>query len=246
MVSATKITRLETGVRGVNLRDVRDLCNFYEVGADERAHLMNLAKQSHEDSWWQRYDLPYSTYVGLEAAAASIADFKSDVLHGLLQTDGYARAILEATLPDPTGDRIGEMVESRRARQGVLTGEQPARFWAVIDEAVLRRVVGGPATMREQIDALIERAAQPNVDLQVLPLGVGAHPALNSTFTILQFVEDVPDVVYVEGLLGYHYLESSSDLARYRRVFDQLRAIALTPKESIAQFAAIAKTFADR
>jgi len=246
MVSSTKISRLETGARGVSLRDVRDLCDVYGVSAEEREHLMSLARQSREDSWWQRYDLPYSTYVGLESAATSISDFKSDVVHGLLQTDNYAHAVLEATVPDPSDERLAQIVESRRARQRLLTDDSPVQLWAIIDEAAVRRLVGTPDTMREQLQALVERAALPNVDLQLLPFSVGAHPAMQSTFTILHFDEDVPDVVYVEGLLGNHYLEAKADILRYRRVFDQLRATALSPKDSVAQFTAIAKTFVDQ
>jgi transcriptional regulator with XRE-family HTH domain len=245
MVSATKITRLETGARGVNMRDIRDLCNFYEVSEAEREHLMRLARQSREDSWFQHYDLQHPTYIGLEASAASIADYKSDVINGLLQTERYARAILEATLPDPTEDKIEQNVESRRVRQRLLTDEPPLGLWAVIHEAALRTYIGGPDVMREQLETLVERAAQPNVDLQLLPFTAGAHPAINSTFTLLHFREEVPDVVYVEGLLGEHYLEARADIERYRRVFDQLRAMALSPKDSAAQIAAIAKTFVD-
>lgn len=245
MVSATKITRLETGARGVNMRDIRDLCNFYGVSETEREHLMRLARQSREDSWFQHYDLQHPTYIGLEASAASIADYKSDVINGLLQTERYARAILEATLPDPTEDKIEQNVESRRVRQRLLTDEPPLGLWSVIHEAALRTYIGGPDVMREQLETLVEHAAQPNVDLQLLPFTAGAHPAINSTFTLLHFREDVPDVVYVEGLLGEHYLEARADIERYRRVFDQLRAMALSPKDSAAQIAAIAKTFVD-
>lgn len=244
MVSATKITRLETGARGVSLRDVRDLSEIYQLGADEREHLMRLAKQSQERSWWQQFDLPYSTYFGLEASAASIMDYKADVIPGLLQTEDYARGVLEATLPDPSADRVEQMARSRRARQALLNGDPPVRFWTVIDEAALHRVVGGADTMHEQLRMLVERAVQPNIDIQVLPFEVGAHPALNSTFTILEFEEAAPDFVYVEGLLGFHYLETPSDLARYRHTFDQLRAIASSPKDSVAMLTSIATTFA--
>jgi transcriptional regulator with XRE-family HTH domain len=245
MVSATKITRLETGARGVNLRDVRDLCNFYEVSDDEREHLMRLARQSREDSWFQHYDLPHPTYVGLETSAASVADYKSDVINGLLQIERYARAILEVTLPDPTEAKIAHNIESRLVRQRLLTDDPPLSLWAVIHEAAVRTHIGGPDVMREQLESLVERAAQPNIDLQLLPFTAGAHPALNSTFTILRFREEVPDVVYVEGLLGEHYLEARSDIERYRRVFDQLRAMALSPKDSVAQIGSIAKAFVE-
>ena len=192
MVSATKITRLETGARGVNLRDVRDLCNFYEVSDDEREHLMRLASQSREDSWFQHYDLPHPTYVGLETSAASVADYKSDVINGLLQTERYARAILEVTLPDPTEAKIAQNIESRLVRQRLLIDDPPLSLWAVIHEAAVRTHIGGPDVMREQLESLVERAAQPNVDLQLLPFTAGAHPALNSTFTILRFARTCP------------------------------------------------------
>lgn len=245
MVSTTKITRLETGARGVNLRDIRDLCDYYEVSPDEREHLMSLARESREDSWWQHYDLLHPTYVGLETAATSIADFKSDIITGLLQTERYSRAVLETTLPDPSEAKIEQTVESRQLRQRRLTDDPPLELWAVIHEAALRTHVGGPDVMREQLDALVERAAQPNIDIQLLPFSAGAHPALLSAFVILHFQEDVPDIVYVEGLLGEHYLQARPDLVRYRRVFDQLRAMAVAPKDSAARMAAIAKSFVE-
>jgi transcriptional regulator with XRE-family HTH domain len=244
MVSATKISRLETGTRGVNPRDIRDLCTIYGVSDDERERLMTLAKQSRESSWWQQYDGEYSTWLELEAAAASIADYKADVVPGLLQTEDYARAVVEATLPDPADDRVAQLAESRRERQQLLDGDPPLELWTVLDEAVLRRVIGGPAIMHEQVQSLIKRAGQSNVTIQLIPFETGAHPALNSTFEILHFEQDAPDVVYVEGLLGQHYLEGPKELARYKRIFDQLRAIALGPRDSVATLRAIAETYA--
>jgi transcriptional regulator with XRE-family HTH domain len=244
MVSSTKVSRLETGSRGVNPRDIRDLCGIYGVNDDERARLMTLAKQSREPSWWQQYDGEYSTWLDLEAAAASIASYKADVLPGPLQTEDYARAVIEATLPDPTAEKVAQFAESRRERQRLLDGESPLDLWTVLDEAVLRRVVGSPEIMHEQVQALIRRAGQSNVTIQLIPFEAGAHPALNSTFEILHFEQDAPDVVYIEGLLGQHYLEGPKDLARYQRTFDQLRAIALGPRDSIAALKAIGESYA--
>jgi transcriptional regulator with XRE-family HTH domain len=244
MVSATKISRLETGARGVSPRDVRDLCVIYGVSDDEREQLMTLARQSREPSWWQQYDSKYSTWLELEAAAASITEYKADLVPGLLQTQDYARAVLEATLPDPDPERVDRLAESRPERQRVLDGEPRVEFWTIMDEAAVRRVVGNSAIMREQVETLIGRAGQPNITIQLIPFEAGAHPALNSTFEILHFEEAAPDVVYVEGLLGQHYLESRADIARYRRVFDHLRAIALGPKDTIARLTALAKNFA--
>jgi transcriptional regulator with XRE-family HTH domain len=245
MVSPTKISRLETGARGVNPRDVRDLCSIYGVGDDERDRLMTLTRQSREPSWWQQDDSEYTTFIDLEAGAASIAEYKSDVVPGLLQTQDYARAMIEATLPDSNPDLIEQLVTSREERQKLLTGEPGVQLWTVLDEAVLRRVVGSRAVMHVQLEKLIDRAGLSNVDIQVIPFELGAHAAMNSTFEILHFEEAAPDVVYVEGLLGQHYLEGSKELTRYRRVFDQLRALALGPRDSLAKLKELAQSFAD-
>jgi transcriptional regulator with XRE-family HTH domain len=244
LVSATKISRIETGARHAKLRDVRDICRLYKVGSEELDALMRLAKEAEEPSWWQQYDQDYSAFVGLEAAATAMSDFKCDVVPGLLQTDDYARAVLEATLPGEAGAQIEKLVQSRLIRQRRLRGDDSVRCWAVLDESALRRVVGGPAIMREQLETLIDHAGQPNIDIQVLAFEAGAHPALNSNFMILDFEEAVSDVVYVEGLLGKHYLQAPRDVARYRRVFDHLRAIAMSPRDSIAKMTAIAKSYA--
>lgn len=245
MVSPTKISRLETGARGVNPRDIRDLCGIYGVGDDERDRLMTLARQSREPSWWQQDDSEYSTWLDLEAAAASIASYKADVLPGLLQIEDYARAVIEATLPNPTDERIAQLAESRQERQKLVTGDPGLQLWTVLDEAVVTRVIGNREIMHRQLRFLIDRAALPNVDIQLIPFEAGAHAALNSTFEILHFEEAAPDIVYVEGLLGQHYLEGPKELTRYRRVFDQLRAIALGPRDSIAKLKEIAESFAD-
>jgi transcriptional regulator with XRE-family HTH domain len=245
MVSPTKISRLETGARGVNPRDIRDLCGIYGVGDEERDRLMTLARQSREPSWWQQDDSEYSTWLDLEAAAASIASYKADVLPGLLQIEDYARAVIEATLPNPTDERIAQLAESRQERQKLVTGDPGLQLWTVLDEAVVTRVIGNREIMHRQLRFLIDRAALPNVDIQIIPFEAGAHAALNSTFEILHFEEAAPDIVYVEGLLGQHYLEGPKELTRYRRVFDQLRAIALGPRDSIAKLKEIAQSFAD-
>jgi transcriptional regulator with XRE-family HTH domain len=245
MVSPTKISRLETGARGVNPRDVRDLCSIYGVGDDERDRLMTLTRQSREPSWWQQDDSEYTTFIDLEAGAASIAEYKADVVPGLLQTQDYARAMIEATLPDSNPDLIEQLVTSREERQKLLTGEPGVQLWTVLDEAVVRRVVGSRAIMHEQLEQLIDRAALANVDIQVIPFELGAHAAMNSTFEILHFEEAAPDVVYVEGLLGQHYLEGPKELTRYRRVFDQLRALAFGPRDSVAKLKELAQSFAD-
>jgi hypothetical protein len=137
------------------------------------------------------------------------------------------------------------LAESRRERESLLDADPPLELWTILDEAALRRIIGSRAVMHAQVQALIQRAAQANVTVQVIPFEAGAHPAINSTFEILHFEEAAPDVVYVEGLLGQHYLEGPKELARYRRVFDQLRAHALGPRDTMAKLNAIAASFAD-
>lgn len=245
LCSPSKVSRIETGQRGATLRDVRDLCDFYGVTDEaQRERLMTLARESKQQGWWQSYDLPYSNYVGLEAEASAVSGFHSSVIPGLLQTTEYAQAIHEAAVPEVssqelTPEVIDQRVEARIRRQDLLTKDSPLNFSIVLDEAVLHRLVGGLVTMKAQLRHLIDMAALPNVRLQVVPYGIGAHPALESTFYILDFDEAVPSVIYVEGLVGWIFLERREDIKRYRLVFERLSNIALSPAESIKLISAI-------
>jgi transcriptional regulator with XRE-family HTH domain len=236
LVSPSKISRLETGQRGASLRDVRDLCDLYEVtGEEEREHLAGLAKESRQSAWWQRFSLPYAQYVGLEAEALRISDFESGVFPGLLQVPGYARALHESGIPRPDPAVLDQRLEERSKRQEILTRSEPPppRLQAIMDEAVLHRAVGGPETMAAQIGHVIDASQLPNITVQIVPFGAGAHPALDSTFVLLEFEDPVPGVVYVEGLVGHLYLERAQDVQRYGRVFDRLRSISLSERESL-------------
>ena len=248
LFSPTKLSRLETGRTGASPRDVRDLCDLYGVvDPAERDRLMTLAREGKQRGWWQEYALPYATYVGLEAEAASIRDYNSDLVNGLLQVDGYARAILQQAHEPPLDDATVEQhVEARIRRQALLTKKDGPLFHSILDEGALRRPVGGPAVMRAQLERIIELAGLPRVTFQLIPLDVGAHPGLGSTFVILDFEEPmVNDVVYVEGLVRNIYLEGAADLERYRQVFSRLHSIALSPKNSIAAAKRIATTYID-
>jgi transcriptional regulator with XRE-family HTH domain len=243
LVSAPKVSRIETGAggRGVNLRDIRDLCDLYEVDAAEREKLMRLARESQQKSWWQEYgELRTPTYVGLEASATAIMEYESNLVPPLLQTPEYARAMVEGVELDLTTELVQQRAQARQTRQQLLTGEAPIRFWAVLDEAAVRRAVGGPDVMAAQLRAIVELSALAHVTVQLIPFETGSHPGISSTFILLHFEEDVPDLVYVEGLLGDHFLENPTDVDRYRRVFDHLRAIALSPKDSITKITALA------
>lgn len=235
VVSPSKISRLETGQRSASLRDVRDLCNLYEVTDEKREYLAGLARASKRPAWWQRYGLPYAQYVGLEAEALRISDFESGVFPGLLQVPDFARAVQSSAVPRLASEVVDQRIEERRRRQEILTRSEPPppNLHAIVDEAVLHRVVGGPETMATQIRHVIDACELPNVTVQVVPFSAGAHPALDSTFILLQFEGSVPGIVYVEGLVGHLYLERAQDVQRYGMVFDRLRSVSLSEQKSL-------------
>jgi hypothetical protein len=199
-----------------------------------------MAREGRQAGWWQSYDLDFSTYVGLEAAAAALQYYQSTIVPGLLQTADYARAMLEVSIPKLTPARMEELLEVKLTRQGVLTRDPPLRLWAVLDEAALHRIVGGPAVMAVQLDRLIQASGSSDITIQIVPYAAGAHPAMDSTFNILEFTGAVPSVVYVEGLLGWIYLDRPAEIDRYRQVFEYLSSLALSPKESIELVAKVA------
>jgi transcriptional regulator with XRE-family HTH domain len=235
LCSPSKVSRMETGQRGATLRDIRDLCDLYGVtGEDERARLMDIAREGKQQGWWQSFGLPYTDYVGLEHAAVSIKIYRCATVPGLLQTASYTRAVHKAGIIRLPDEVIEERVNERHTRQQRLTATGPPAVEVVLDEAVLRRSIGGPSAMAEQLDRIVAVAAYPNVTVQVLPFKIGAHPALESDFTILSFDGQASNIVYVEGLSGHMYLERPSDVERYQEVFERLRTMAPTPEESVA------------
>jgi len=235
LCSPSKVSRLETGHRGASARDIRDLSDLYQVDPAQREHLTELAKESKVQAWWQPYGLPYATYVGLEAEATSISDYGSGVFPGLLQTPDYARVIHESAAPEPDPALIEQQIEVRLVRQAALKREEPPppKLEAIMDEAILHRPVGGPKVMGAQIGRVIEACELPNVTVRVLPFAAGAHPALDSTFILLEFEAPTPGVVYVEGLVGHLLLERAPDVQRYRQVFERLRTTSLDEQKSL-------------
>jgi transcriptional regulator with XRE-family HTH domain len=240
MCSSTKISRIESGARRASLRDVRDLCAVYHVPDAERDRMMELARESRSPGWWEDFDLPYLTYIGLEQSAVGISEYSANIIPGLMQTTEYSIALAAGMEPKLNAEVHRERAEVKQTRQQILHGNGAPQLWAIVEDAALTRVVGSHETMSAQLAALLEAVRLPNVDLQVVPLDVGAHPALNSNFIILDLgTHGVPDVVYVEGLLGFIYLERAADIQRYRRAFDQLRAAALSPHLSMRRIAEV-------
>ena len=235
LCSPSKVSRIETGQRGATQRDVRDLCDFYGVTDGKfRDQLMDLAKQGKQQGWWQPFDLPYSTYVGFEAEALVIRDYDSAVVPGLLQTPEYVRALHEDPLPFGSPDMVDQRIQARLKRQELLIRQQqaPLELRAVLDEAVLHRVIGGREVMAGQLRRVVAEMERPNVTVQVIPYSVGAHPALDSNFNILEFAGAAPDLVYSEGMVGYIYLDRAEDIGRYHKVFEHLSQIALPSDQS--------------
>ena len=232
--SRSKISRLENGRVKLKSRDVTDLLTLYGVtDEDTRTKFLELVRQSNAADWWRKYSdiLPdwFETYVGLEAAAATIRSFEVQFVHGLFQTEDYARAVtrLRKAAPD---DEVERRVALRLKRQELLGRPNPPNIWSVMDEAVLRRAVGGPAVMRAQFQHLIDMADLPHVTLQVVPFSRGVHAGESGSFTVLRFEErGLPDVVYIEQLTGATYLDQRSDVEHYLAVVDELSSVALTP-----------------
>ena len=235
LFSMSKLSRMETDHGVATLRDIRDLCDLYGVTDEaERDHMTHLAVEGRQPGWWQSYELSqFADYVGLESDAVSVKDYQSILMPGLLQTPDYARAVNEVVIPQPDPGKLGEQIEVRIRRQDRLRQNPPLRFWVVLDEAALHRVIGGPAVMEAQLEHLVEMSRLPNVTLQVISYSAGAHPAMDSTFNILEFAGSVPSVVYVEGLVGWVYMKRPRDIVRYEKVFERLCNIALDPQATI-------------
>jgi hypothetical protein len=205
--------------------------------------MMTLAREGKRQGWWQSYDLEFGIYVGLEAEAVVISGFQSSVVPGLLQTADYARAGHEGAMPRFSPDQIERRIEAKLTRQRILTQDNPPRFAAVLDEAALHREIGGRSVMAVQLAKILEMSALPNVAVQVLPYEVGAHPAVESNFTLLELANPTPGVVFVEGLIGSTYLERAEDLTRYREIFGRLQTIALDQKSSVDLIAKFLRTY---
>jgi transcriptional regulator with XRE-family HTH domain len=236
--SEWKIHRLENGQVGFKDRDIVDLLRLYEVtDPEEVAEFVTMAREANTPGWWRHYGdlLPswFRTYVDLEAAASLIRTYEGQFVPGLLQTDDYMRAVVRGAHLD-NSEEVGRRVRLRMARQTLLTREQPPRLWAVIDEAALRRPVGGPGVMRGQLERLLDASKLPNVTLQILPFAAGAHPAMVGSFSILRFPdEELPDVVYLEHLTSASYLNKAEEVDRYLHVMESICVRAAPPERTV-------------
>ncbi|GAA0852292.1 helix-turn-helix transcriptional regulator [Streptosporangium amethystogenes subsp. fukuiense] len=238
--SGTKVSRIETGRVSVHHGDVSDLLDHYKVTDDTlRQELITLARESRQKGWWHRHrdtlKTGFDSYIGLEADAAMIRTYEAQVIPGLLQTEAYAQAVIEATEMKSVAPQVEKKVEVRLARQQLLTRDVPIHLHVVLDQATLVREVGGAETMSEQFGFLLQRSRLPNITIQVLPFERGAHSAMDGPFIILDFPNPAdPALVYIEQAVSGLVLEEAEEIGEYIQMFDSLTAQALAAEESAA------------
>ncbi|GHF67776.1 transcriptional regulator [Streptomyces mashuensis] len=236
--SVSKISRMETASSPLKERDVADLLRLYGAPETECAEALLMVRLVNEPGWWQRYNstaLPQwlQTLVGLERDARLIRTYEVQFVPGLLQTRAYADAVVRSGDGLLPGEGVRHRVELRLARQEMFRGVRPPVLWAVIDEAVLMRPVGGKDVMREQLEHLLAATDRPGVHIQVAPFEAVAQIALGVPVTLLRFDSPaLPDIVYLEHMTDAVYLDKDSDVETYRSVLDRLGTLALPPARS--------------
>lgn len=243
-LAKSTLSRIETGQLAARPVVVRALLAAYGItGADAEA-LLRQAREAGRRGWWYAYRdvLPdqYVDYIALETDASAIRQYEPRFVPGLLQTEAYARRVFQAMIPPLAGDEVSRQVAVRARRQQRLSAERPLELSAVIDEAALRRPIGPPDLMAEQIDRIVAVAARQNVTIQVLPSAVGAHPGMLGAFSVITLPDPSGyDVVYVEGMGGARFLEEAVEVRHGGLVIERLRALALDPDASLALLADI-------
>ena len=243
--SASKISRIETGRVMASPRDVRDLLAIYGVPEDQRGGLIQLARESRQKGWWQAYGAsvqPHlATYFGLEQAASAMRVYKVSRVHGLAQTEEYARAVFSAARVGqvhPDTDRSVELLMERQRQ----VSASPAALWMVLDEAALRHQVGGPDVLRGQIERLVELTSRPRTFVQVVPFSSGVRMSIDASFTIMEFPDPAdPDVVCVGYPTGLLWIEDLAEVRQYNALFAHLQAAALSLEDSAALMASALK-----
>lgn len=246
-VAPSTLSRIETGKAPTKSAYLNQVLEMYGVvDPAQRQMLVDMAREGHRKGWWAAYDdvLPsgFDIYVGLEAETAAVRGYEVSVVHGLLQTPDYARAVLREMFPRLADDQIERLVDLRIERQGRLDDDPPIELWAILDEAVVRRPVGGKPVMRQQLQHLLDMSRRPGLTLQVLPFDCGAHAGHQGAFSILEFPNrSDAEVAYVESVAGIIILEKDRDVRMRVEAFDRLRAAALAPSASVDLIAQVAQ-----
>jgi transcriptional regulator with XRE-family HTH domain len=245
--SGSKISRMELGRVSFKERDVTDLLELYGVSdPSEREKLVQLTHEANAPAWWQKYQdvVPdwFAVYVGLEEAAQLIRYYEVQFVPGLLQTEEYARAVVQQGAPGLDPAEVERRVAVRMGRQKLLAKDDPPRLWAIVDEAALRRPMGGREVLSAQIERLMDAVSEPSITLQILPFRYGGHAADGGSFTIMRFPEaDLPDMVYMEYLTGALYLDKPDEVERYAAVMERLSVAGTSPDKTREMLAAILK-----
>lgn len=261
--AAASLTREEvterTGINGVTLyriekararpqkRTLLALLELYAASETQRADLLAVQSGSHDQGWLRPYhsELPeeYTAYIGFETEARTVRNYESLFVPGLAQTERYARAVIKGVLPTASQTEVDQRVQARIERQAVLTKARPLQLWAIMDEAAVRRLVGGREVMHEQVRHLLQLAQEPNVTLQLIPFGTGAHAGMTGSFVHMDFPDaQDPELVYVDTPAGDLFLESEAEIRRYKSMFEHLQAVALGPGESADLLASVGRS----
>jgi transcriptional regulator with XRE-family HTH domain len=243
--SESKLSRIETAQSTIRNADLERLLAVYGPTEQERSRMLALAGQSRQRAWWEAYgdSLPnaYEAYIGFEAEATAIFTYQCQVVPGLLQTAEYAHAVNQVEHPDEP-DLVNQRVSVRMARQAVLTREPAPRFWAILDEAVLRRSVGGPDVMRRQLTRLAEAAELSMITIQVLPFDAGAHRGWAGSFVVLEFAGSTEHpLAYCEGMTGGVIRSKPEEMRQYWMSFESLKSASLSEPDSIDFIRAVAR-----
>lgn len=236
-INEATLYRLETGRARPQQRTLLSLLEAYSVPEAQREEIVALSKGADGQGWLRPYHSElseqYSAYISFEAEAKAVRNYESSFIPGLLQTEDYARAVIRGVLPQATSRDVEQRVQARMERQAVLEKSELLQLWAIVDEAALHRVVGGDKVMREQLEHLQAMASEPQVTLQVIPFRAGAHPGMPGSFVLMSFPDAAdPEIVYTDSMAGEVFLEAEADVSRYGLIFDNLRAIAMSPADS--------------
>jgi hypothetical protein len=236
-LTTSTLSRIETGKAPCRTTYLTAMLGMYGITDPQQVQLLkDMAREGQRKGWWADYDdLPaeFGIYVGLESVAASLRAYEAQLVHGLLQTRDYARSVLRAGDRKASTGHLDRQADLRMRRQEVLTRpDHPLELWAILDEAVLRRQVGGPEIMRAQLRKLLEATDLPNLTVQVLPFTQGAHAGLNGSFYLLDFPGEDPPTAYVDSPAGNIFLDKPHQVRRWTEAFDQLRAEAISPGDS--------------
>ncbi|HEU5472054.1 MAG TPA: helix-turn-helix transcriptional regulator [Actinophytocola sp.] len=244
-VSASKISRIETGNSGMQVDDVAALLGFYRVPTVRRQELLDMLRRSNQKGWWQRQSgIPqlWRALIELESKAVGIINYEPLVIPGLLQTSEYSAAMIQGVEPAMAGAELDNLVATRMARQTLLTRAAAPRFLAVLCEVALRLPVGAPGVMRRQLQHLVSVAERPNVELRVVPASTGAHAGLRGPFVILDFVDEA-SVAFIENHDTGVFIDEGADLERYRLALRNILGVALPPDASAGLVGTIAAEF---